>query len=394
MAIVEHGTPSLEGIARPPGTRECKAVAIVHPERLKISGRGFAQLFWLAMTLAIPGTAAAKSLHPDYLLLRGEVQHYGDWLVGCDNSAACTMIGFPGEGGGMPDEEEARPIGIEISASGPAGSEVVVHLLPFDATTKGANSDQPARAFLLDPGVWREQAAPVHGFSRVRLSAEEATVVLQRLESGQPILGPAVTGGKSLARFPLKDFSRGFRAMLARRAQLLGQLDRDALVPRPLRRIAAMPVMVSGFVPIVTDNTCLNSSLLNLKRFRFQGDTDLWSYECADGNAPGKTFFAMSKGPGLHALPLDLPEPRLGKVAAGRDGLATAHVHFDWDFGVMRHYQFQSGREDCGTMRAWGYTSQGWYLIERREMPLCKGLEPGDWIRTHSMPLGGAGPDD
>lgn len=379
-------------------------MAIAHPETLTAAARSRRQLWWLALMLSIlGGGAAAKSLHPDYQLLRGEVQRYGDWLVGCDNSAACTMIGSPD---GAPANADISPMGIEISLSGPAGSDPLVQLVPISATAKGAGSELPARPFSLNVDVEHNIGAPVHGFSRNRLTREEAAAVLERLESGRPLLGRAVRGEGTVAWFPLKEFSRGFRAMQAQRERLLEQRDRGAFVPgelpdgsdmpspAPLRRIAAVPVMISGFVPVATANTCPNSQAQNLKRFHFPGDTEMWSYECADGAAPGKTFFAMSKGLGMHAVPLDLPEPRLGKVSAGRDGLTTSGVHFDWDFGVLRHYQFEPGHEDCGLFRAWGYTIQGWYLIERREMPICMGLEPGDWIRTYSMPLAGVTQDD
>jgi hypothetical protein len=100
----------------------------------------------------------------------------------------------------------------------------------------------------------------------------------------------------------------------------------------------------------------------------------------------------MNRDPLAAGTPLDLPEPRGGPIAAGRDGLENAV--FDWDFGVLRSYAYVMGHEDCGVMRAWGFTAQGWRLLERREMPLCRGLEPSDWIRTHFTPSNGAGPDE
>ncbi len=359
-------------------------------------------ILFLAAVFNLPAVQA-KSLHPDSQLLRGEVQRYGDWLVGCDNSAMCTMIGFPDDG---PRHAGSSPMGIEIGLSGPAGSDPIVQLLPIAATAKGAESDLPARPFTLDLEVERGIALSVHGFSRSRLTGEEAAALVERLASGRPVLGQAAGCERTVAHFPHKDFARGIRAMLKRRQHLLEQLEHNVFVsgelpdgndmpsPVPLRRIAAIPALVSGFVPIATDNTCPNSRTQNLKRFTFPGDTELWSYECAEGSAAGKTFLAMSKGLASRAIPLDLPEPRLGKISAGQDGLNTSGVHFDWDFGVLRQYLFQQGREDCGLFRVWGYTSQGWYLSERREMPICKGLGPADWLRTYSMPLAGVTLDD
>ena len=364
--------------------------------------------FLCALCLLFLTDAQAKSVHPDYQLLRGEVQQYGDWLVGCDNQAACTLLGFPPPLLAREIDPNIVDMAVQIRLSGAVTDPPVVEILPFSATTARLVERSTARPYFLNVEYDVSALSPPHGFSRHSLSPMEADAVIRYLGAGKVLSGKTLQNDAVRVRFPHKQFIRAYRAMQSRRTQLLQQLADQAIdalpgelpdgstmpIPAPLKRKVAKPVIVSGFVPIATKNACPNSMSINLKLFQFPGDTDLWSYECAEGAASGKTFFAMSKGPMMLAEPLEFPEPRNGKTAAGRLGLATSSVYFDWDFGILRHYDFDEGREDCGTFRSWGYTENGWQLLERREMPSCQGLDPSQWIRTYFTTTTGYGPDE
>jgi hypothetical protein len=154
-----------------------------------------------------------------------------------------------------------------------------------------------------------------------------------------------------------------------------------------LKRIRAKETLVSGFVPINLADRCTDS-IVNLRQFQFANAAMMWSFRCSEAQDENRTLWYMASGPGVLAHPLSLPEPREGFIRAGVDGLAN--VAFDWDFGILRTYDYREGHEDCGTFRAWAYTNRGWQLVERREMPLCHGLAPNDWIRTHYLPTDGA----
>jgi hypothetical protein len=159
-----------------------------------------------------------------------------------------------------------------------------------------------------------------------------------------------------------------------------------------LKRIPAIETMVSGFVPILAEGRCRNDFMQNPRQYHFANGAILWSFECSKEPGSARTLWDMAQNANAIAVSVDLPEPRDRRVRAGVDGLDN--VTFDWDFGILRSYQYLNGREDCGTFRAWGYTENGWHLLERREMPLCKGLSPDNWIRTHYTPTDGAGPDE
>jgi hypothetical protein len=361
----------------------------------------------LALLALLHATSAAqaKSLHPDYQLMHGDVQQYGDWLVGCDNRGACEMAGFPemldaidGDGPAITD------MGIRIAVSGDAEARPAVEFFPIDLPTR--RSAMPADIALPFKLFASGKPFPRHfGYSRTTLMPEDAGWILTALTEGKTLVGVRAETGHVLTRFPQDQFNRAYQAMEARRAFLLktisdakidnlpGELPDGSSMPVPgkLRRIPATEMIVSGFVPVFVGQAC-GAAMANFRGFRFANGAMLWSYSCAGGASVPRSFWEMAHADNGKVTPLDLPEPREGRVRAGVDGLES--VTFDWDFGILRSFRFQNGREDCGSFHAWGYTDSGWHLIERREMPLCKGLLPNEWIRTHSTPTDGAGPDE
>lgn len=374
----------------------------------------------MAMLMGVPH-AEAKTLYADYKLLRGEVQQYGDWLVGCDNNAECMMLGFaqippkhaPREGAPLLPEMVVR---ISYAGSPNAASTIapVVGIFPVpdgaaDATINSAHGcnrrTTPLYRFTLHAGGKSfgrtfELTATADS-SATTLSAEEADYVLQAYEASSILSGVDPTTGQTSVRFPNTQFTSALHAMRAQRKKLRerrgamasdntpGDSSDGSVAPTHIKpvRIRAKETIVSGFVPIARSHRCPDS-VVNLRQFQFANGAMLWGFQCSQGTDQSRTRWYMASGPGLLATPLNLPEPREGTIRAGVEGLANAV--FDLDFGILRSYEHRPGREDCGVFRAWGYTDQGWHLIERREMPLCKGLALNDWIRTHYLPTEGA----
>lgn len=343
--------------------------------------------------LAWPAPAQPKVLHPDYLLKRGEVQRYGDWLVGCDNQAACTVIGFPKLKVPQPGEPALAEMGLRISLSGSFDPALSVAIFPLGGPPKSATFGA-ANPFTLSPPGKGQTAPRRFGYATTALHEDEAGAALGKLVRGEPMLGYSARSGQPIVRFPGDQFARAYRAMQARREHLLKDLANRAIdrLPEKQHRIAAIPQIVSGYMPILAAKTCGGSITWDLRRYSFANGPELWSYACKDAEDPTRTFWQMSWQADQPTKPLSLPDPRDGAVHAGTRGLENAV--FDFDFGVLREYRFKKGRQDCGIFRAWGFTQGGWRLLERREMPLCKGLSPNDWIRTHYSPADGAGPDE
>lgn len=351
-------------------------------------------------------TAYAKSLHPDFHLLRGGVQQYGDWLVGCDNNAECTMIGFPKRAIMRELDVASKDMAVQISLSGSEDAAPVVELVPLVLDIAGQATSYSSGPFVLNVEYDVAAISIPHGFSRQALLPMEAAAVVKHLRGNKRLEGKALSNNTVVVRFPEAAFNRAFTTMQSRRARLLkiraeqaiddlpGELPDGSTMPiaGKLKRIAARETIVSGFVPILAEGRCKNDFMANPRQFHFANGAILWSFECTMAGGLTRTHWDMAPSAVALSTPVDLPEPRDGKVRAGIDGLDG--VAFDWDFGILRSYQYLDGREDCGTFRAWGFTASGWQLLERREMPLCNGITPDQWIRTHYMPTIGGGPDE
>ncbi|TSB02383.1 DUF1176 domain-containing protein [Sphingorhabdus contaminans] len=351
-------------------------------------------------------TAYAKSLHPDFQLMRGGVQQYGDWLVGCDNNAECTMIGFPKRAIMRELDVASKEMAVQISLSGSDDAAPVVELVPFGVDIAGKATAYSSGRFVLNVEYEVAAISIPHGFSRQALLPMEAAAVVKHLQGNKRLTGKALSNNTVIVRFPEAEFNRAFTTMQSRRAQLLkiradqaiddlpGELPDGSTMPvaGKLKRIVARETIVSGFVPILAEGRCKNDFMANPRQFHFANGAILWSFECTMAGGLTRTHWDMAPSAVALSAPVDLPEPRDGKVRAGIDGLDG--VAFDWDFGILRSYQYLDGREDCGTFRAWGFTASGWQLLERREMPLCKGIASDQWIRTYYLPTEGGGPDE
>lgn len=299
------------------------------------------------------GAASAKSLHRDYVLKRGHVQAYGNWLAGCDNLANCTLLGFP---------EPLAAIDGDSAGEGWA--------LRF--TFAAEDGDAPVA-----------QWVPLPGGAPSMLPADEAEPLFRLLKSGQSAVDPV-----RKARIPAGEFPRALKAIRQRRVELRAR----ATSSRPMLRKAAVPEIVSGIDPLLTENRCGPGGLRDLRRFRLAGGEQLWSYKCGLEGADQRSYWAMSAHAASNPVPLILPNPGAPGIKAGEEGLPDAT--FDFDFGTLRSFDHPDSREDCGVLRVWGFTGRGWQLVHRGEMPVCRGLEPPEWIRTHVMPSHPEGHDD
>ncbi|MFM5907921.1 MAG: DUF1176 domain-containing protein [Novosphingobium sp.] len=321
--------------------------------------------------------------------MRGELQAYGDWLAGCDATPSCTLIGVPAplhalDADGPPSTDMA----VRIEALGAVDRAPVVELIPLRAAPP-ADGLRGAGACRLRLGTKAVADLADVPCDRAVLTGAAAERLLQALSEGAKVTGVVPGQPAQVFRFPAQGSAQALQAMQRRRAAFARRgASPDGPVPH---RLPARELMVSGFSPIFAANRCGAQAMRAMRHFRFANGTEMWSHQCTEAD-PARTWWVMNRDPLATGTPIDLPEPRGGPIAAGRDGLENAI--FDWDFGVLRSYVHVKGHEDCGVMRAWGFTAQGWRLLERREMPLCRGLAPSDWIRTHFEPTGGSGPDE
>ncbi|CAH0256197.1 DUF1176 domain-containing protein [Roseomonas sp. CECT 9278] len=307
-----------------------------HPPRL-------AAALVLAWLLA-PAPGAADGL-----------QRHGDWLMGCTDTGRCTLVGLPMAAPGT------TRLALRIEVAATANAAVAIEAIPLD--------DRPLPDGGVSVGPFPPDApAPRHILPRSRGSLPDdwAAAWLAQLLRGDPLAAsPPV-------RLP---DPAGFRAawMALMRARLPAPQALAMHAPHPRNRLApAIEALPPAPLP---GSPCAGA----LRQFDLPGGGRLWSIACA-----GARLHWFGAPPGGQPAPLALPDGDRPARAAGTEGLAASV--FDFDFGVLRAQDHPAGREDCGTIRAWAWDGAGWFLLARREMPVCAGLDTSAWVATHGAP--------
>lgn len=329
----------------------------------------------MALALLLASDAHAKTLHPDTRFFRGHIGEYGEWLVGCDNRANCTMVGIPPavrEGDANLAGVDNMIMRIHLAADNEGTPQV--ELIPAADAASGAV--ERGQFYLVAWGSLG-RVSPYHDYARIILDQGEADMLIGQLRSDGAIYGYAAEDGAVRVRLPGPGFSRAYRVT----TKHLADLRKELKTVRPVQTIPGEELMLPSVTSLygIREGCHFPGEGVTLRRYRLNGEGELWRLQCwAAREAP--SFWYRSDHNGV-VTSLTLPDPRDGPVAAGGKGLINAE--YDFDLGVLRSHSLLDGRPDCGTLRAWGYTASGWQLLERREMPSCSGLLPPDWIRTY-----------
>jgi hypothetical protein len=288
----------------------------------------------LALGAAIPAAA-------------GPPQRHGDWVMGCDQAGRCTLVG-------LPSAEAAARLAIRIEVDAAPRGAPRVDLIPLGS---------PRGAVALGPFP---PSAPAlrHDLpgGRIGLTEAWAAAWIALLFQGRAIEAqPADPDAPAPALPDPGGFSAAWVALAAARAAALRHP-----APPPHRLAPAREAIPPAPLP---GAPCAGA----LRQFALPGGARLWSLACGAGRL--HWFLAPARGA---PAPLSLPDGGRPALAAGLAGLAGSG--FDVDAGILRAEDRPQGREDCGIARAWGWDGAGWALLERREMPVCGGLDRADWI--------------
>jgi Protein of unknown function (DUF1176) len=342
----------------------------------------------LAAALPLDGNVQAKSLHRDSELLAGKVGQYGDWLAACDNQANCTMIGFPKsvrktESGFAPAALMAMRVDIEALSDPELGPSI--EIFPVKSSTFSNAQSRTAAPVNYAIHFGGDSSLNYRVVNREYLTPTEAKAALENLLENERLTGHVLFNYSQHVLFPGAGFREAHRAVLAHQIRLRAALAHNEEIDSEGRppnfaaptRSSIVARTADSRRPSISCGQRRKSKVIN--RYRLHGGSMLWAIACNEMSLNTKTYFYNQKD-GPIALPVNLPEPRLGAMWAGRDGLPNAV--FDFDFSVLRAYDFQGPNKDCGTFWAWGLTDFDWHLLERREMPVCNGLDPTDWLRT------------
>lgn len=322
------------------------------------------------------------------------VQRFGNWIVGCDNEATCAAVGFSNPESGV------------ASQAGP-GLRIVLRLVVDTSLVEGLGFEimrlpesfainQPVIAHCPQCGLgprppnWQRVESMDVSSGRQQLSTDAARDWLEALGQGKAVRVASRDG-----TFDTTVDSAMFLNAWTTMAETRGNLMRG-MPPPPIgvtsapkvRRMRAYPaheVRVSGsrLIALLPASCTSDPNAMSVRTFSLPGNAELWSLNCRNGLSRSTHWFHAA-GPADLPTPLELPDGALPAIKAGEAGLQDSS--FEFDFGVLLARTGPDGRDDCGVQRAWGFDGREWFLLERREMPVCLGLSPPDWIRTYISP--------
>lgn len=345
---------------------------------------------WLLALASLAGAVPGKAATPLAVDIVGllDIATIGDWVVGCDNTARCTMVGHAD----LADPNHVvanttRSMAIRIEL-GPADRRAIaMAFIPDGQLTEqivdGIVWSGPFTIAATDAG-----SEPIRvPFGRRELADREVDAVLRRLRAGTPLFATDPVSGGERLRFPSVGFDEAFREVSRRQREILAWRRRARPRDTAVTLVRVVPAIVSG-VPAVRaaqmDWCAAGIDAGNLSLYDLGERRRLWRHDCPSGgrNPLSRWFIQDGRGDGarLAAFPRDF-----GPTTADNQR-ALPNATFDFDFGVLRSFLFHSPAEDCGRAMVWGWTGEAFVLIERRIMPVCKGLATGDWIVTYRRP--------
>jgi hypothetical protein len=327
---------------------------------------------WLAVA-ALLGTGAAPA-DPAVIVS-------GNWIAGCDNTNICTAIAAsPRAGRGDPvllkirhhPNQDAIP---EITVIAPDGDAAFAELI-FAAT--------PERVYRALPD----------SAGAYRILSDDAWAVLIGLRSDRPLririgAAPAIAIDTHLLDPALVQFDRE-QDLEGTPGALVTKPDGmilDYWHPRPpeapavkLRTAVSVDAPPRGTRWDLAEGPCARgvpgSSLTS--EWWLDDRNILIQRNCPLANAPTQWFIERAGDPVPH--PVDWPgEPRPSR---GSKGVLYGAFFFASE-GIFRATRHIGGRADCGITEAWAWEGEAFAMIDRREMPVCRGIPQKHWIVTY-----------
>jgi hypothetical protein len=341
---------------------------------------------------AVAGEARARPAIDIVRLL--DVATIGDWVLGCDNSGRCTMVGHA---------ELADPN--HVVANSTRSMAIRIAFGPRDGRARAMTfiPDRQLTEQVVDGIDWtgpfviatpRASGEPLRvPFGRRDLAGREAETVLRRLRAGRPLVATDPVGGGARLRFPYVGFEDAYREVLRRQREIAAWRRQARQADGAVRLVRVVPAIVSG-VPAVRaaqmDWCPAGIDARNLSLYDLGARRRLWAHHCPGEGRNRLSRWFLQDGQGDGARVAAFPRDFGPTTADTRRALPNAS--FDFDFGVLRSILFHAPAEDCGRAMVWGWTGEAFVLIERRIMPVCSGLAREDWIVTYRRPVAGGGP--
>jgi Protein of unknown function (DUF1176) len=332
----------------------------------------------------IAGCGDVKTLAPKPLAVEGQVARHGDWAVGCDNLSRCTAIGVPAiqTQTNMPYE-----MALIYQVEGGLGAIGTMTMLPMAETIiddielfqiGNLPSDRGRRyRFTYEPR---------------RLPPESGFELRKMMSAGKVIIGINDKSEEPRVRFPQTGYAKIDQAISNQRTKYQSR-RKQSVEPQPeiLELVSASEGVRQDALRDMREGLpCdLDSIPLAPIVYTLADGARLVALNCNRLSRNSLTHWYQYDGQKAEPFRVVLPEPR-GNVPAAIDGLYNST--FDPDSSILQSVAFSGSEGDCGILRRWAITVNGWQLVERREMPFCgRGIARGYWIRTYRAENVGGG---
>ena len=327
-------------------------------------------IFILFLALS-PFNSATATDKPDHLRKLDRPYRSGDWVLQCDSSRICRIIGVVRKSGRKTDvrtivalsrgiEKNAKfhvrfafvnNAGVAITAASPTLSLYPLGLFSLDA---------PVPLSLVD-------AEGEPGFPFYRPKTEPAAKIIKALQRWP---GAMRTGqGKYISRMPQGDLKWLIRKMnklqhpgpgamtKAEEAEWMKEYHYHFVRAKPAGDIATPPNVVQA---------CETAA--DIETWKLDAVHTLWISHCSSGSS----LFLRREGEA--ALKFDMRDSK-------REIQALSLVRFDPDYSMLElGLAKKAGREDCGRRVRFVFTDQQEFgTLEDRRYDLCRGVPPAYW---------------
>ncbi len=339
----------------------------------------------VAALVALPGPGLAADR-------AGELKTFRDWVIGCDNTLACTALGM------APADGEAGAYVKIARAAGP-NATAEVSVVVYAETTPAT----PRLRLRLDggkgPGLPSDVlAATFDGqFARARLAGADAAAVIAALLPATGLTVELLDGSKSLSSSPvsLSGSSATLRYMDAEQgraggvtalvatgsaaaskvpaapvAPVVTAVSMSELDPPPKRRPAGIPAADPDDCPIDPKEMAVSLS----------GGRTLWG-TCVSAGAYNFTYDFRVAGAGA-AVPARFEVPGAGAVMSmGEDDdfAALTNPGLSDDGFVLSAFAKGRGIGDCGGLAEWVFDGERFRALTYAAMDTCMGVPADDW---------------
>lgn len=293
----------------------------------------------------------------------GVLKTFGDWAVGCDNAATCTMASLSPEAG------DFQTFTLRLTRQpGPAGGLTIA----IDA----AQDDKViARAAVI-------------GTQRFALSPIRDTAALATAMAGGAAIDVRDAGGLAIGRLSLTGAAAALRYIDAVQGRAGGVTAIVARGARPAGTVPAAPVPPVIVAP-PTRGTAARPTSAQIRVMRKAGQCDIAMLP-ADMAGPetaalgdGRTLVLLPCSTGAYNLSSAVFVLDQGKIAPARfdapSGFAEAGagvrsvVNGGWDAGTLSSYAKGRGIGDCGTAQRFVWDGRAFRLSEEARMEECRG---------------------